>query len=176
MSRIITNNQPAPLSDSEVARFRIQHIPYRLRLIQLGRVVAPAADLIDSAMVEAGLIIGRQLLQFLGLGISHTPHLHLITDTGYHEYKRGTERYTDEVKVTDIRGCFVELPSLEESKRQILAEFYNAASKATAHLTVESAHNLSPSIYDHGCAIILELIRRHLPPDQGEQIADGNRP
>jgi hypothetical protein len=126
-------------------------------------------------MVESGLVIGRQLLQFLGLGISHVPHLHLIADTAYHDYKRGKERYTDEVKVTDVRGTFVDLASLEENSRQILAEFYNAASKATAHMTVESAHNLTPNIYDHACDIILELMRRHLSPDlDGEQAISFN--
>jgi hypothetical protein len=57
------------LSEVERKCFLECHIPYRLRLLRLGLAVAPASGLIDSAAVEAAIIAGRQLIQFLGLGI-----------------------------------------------------------------------------------------------------------
>ncbi len=59
------------LSDREKAKFLDVHIPYRLNLLRLGLVVGRASGLIDSAIVEAAIVTGRQLIEFLGFNIKY---------------------------------------------------------------------------------------------------------
>lgn len=162
MGRVITNGRPGDLPPEQIRIFLNQHIPYRLRLLQIGRAVSPASGLIDFAMVESGLILGRQLLQFLGLGITHNPALTLCARTDYHTYKKGSQTITEEVKITDIGGRFVDVDAIPAELRNALAVFHNAASKATAHMTDGTGHRIPPEIYCEGCEAIIALVTTHL--------------
>ena len=157
MSRRIIGSTPESFPENEVPVFLNQHIPYRLKLLQLARVVSPASGMIDSAMVEAGLIICRQLMQFLGLGITHKGGLKLVADHEYHSYKNAGHFYTDEVKVVDVGGEFVEIRDIPLNDQNILASVFNAASKATAHMTDGTGHSVNPIIFNQACMLIQQL-------------------
>jgi hypothetical protein len=107
--------------------------------------VAPASGLIDSAAVEAAIIAGRQLIQFLGLGIEFRGNERpsLKSKTCYERYKKGDDYYTAEVKVVNVGGGFTEMADSTEKEKRTLAEFLHGASKATAHLTEGSGHTLN---------------------------------
>ena len=116
--------------------------------------------LVDSATIEATLMAGRQLIQFLGFNIDYPDDKEgrptLIKDTEYHNYKRCCEKYTDEVKITDLGGSFLKLESLTDAEKSILVEFCHGASKSTAHLTEGSGHKLD-LVFCPGCDLILRL-------------------
>jgi hypothetical protein len=94
--------------------------------------VAPASGLIDSAAVEAAIIAGRQLIQFLGLGIEFRGNERpsLKSKTCYERYKKGDDYYTAEVKVVNVGGGFTEMADSTEKEKRTLAEFLHGASKA----------------------------------------------
>jgi hypothetical protein len=163
MARKISNRLE-PLSEAEKASFLGQHIPYRLNLLRLALVVAPASGLIDSAIVEAAIIVGRQLIQFLGFNIEYPDHIEdpiLAECTKYHRYKKGGDTYTDEVKIVNLGRPFLKLASLTDQERSILAEFCHGASKSTAHLTEGSEHKLD-LVFCPGCELILKLVSTEL--------------
>jgi hypothetical protein len=148
------------LSDLGKAKFLEDHIPYRLNLLRLGLVVRRASGLIDSAIVEAAIIAGRQLIQFLGFNIDYPDGKEgpiLVEDTKYHSYKRGGDKYTDEVKIVNLGRPFLKLASLTDQEKSILAEFCHGASKSTAHLTEGSEHKLD-RVFCPGCDLILRLV------------------
>jgi len=157
-----------PLSEAEIERFLTRHIPYRLELLRLGIAAAPASSLTDSAAVEAAIIAGRQLIQFLGLGIKFSPNEERPTleqKIKYHRYKKDGIACTDEVKVVNVGGEFLKLSRLKEEDKRILAEFLYGASKATAHLTEGSNHKLNDNggeVFLRGCELILELVSNAL--------------
>jgi hypothetical protein len=128
-------------------------------LLRLGLVVRRASGLVDSAIVEAAIIAGRQLIQFLGFGIKYNREGRpiLAECTKYHDYGKDGDRYTDEVKIVDLGGSFLKLTSLTDQKKSILAEFCHGASKSTAHLTEGSEHKL-PYVFCPGCDLILKLV------------------
>lgn len=169
MPRRITSNKPEPLSDADIRCFIDVHIPYRLKLLQLGlavrddsRLPASPSGVIDSALVESAIIVGRQLIQFLGFGVKHEERPILEPDPDYHTYTKDGDKYTDEVKVTDVRGSFLPLSDLTPEDQSVLAEFYHGASKSTAHLTHGSGHGLDRTIFCRGCALILRLVSTEL--------------
>jgi hypothetical protein len=149
------------LSDGVTRCFLDCHIPYRLKLLRLGLAVAPASGLIDSAAVEAAIMAGRQLIQFLGLGIEFREDGQrpvLAENISYESYKKGGSKYADEVKVIDVGGKFQKLADLTAEEKSILAEFLHGASKASAHLTEGSGHKLDSPVFSQACVLILKLV------------------
>lgn len=119
----------------------------------------------DSAVVEAALMAGRQLIHFLGLDIEFKGGRRpVITDkkrTRYHSYTKGEARCTDEVKIANLGGDFQRSCKLGEVETEILAEFLPAANRSTAHLTEGSGHRLweeDGKVFYEGC----EIIRRRV--------------
>jgi hypothetical protein len=163
MARKLSNNSPAKLSEPDKAKFRDEHIPYRRKLLQFALILAPSRGLTDSAFAEAAIIAGRQLIQFLGFGIKYNGEGRpmLSECTNYHDYPKDGDKYTDEVKIVDLGGSFLRLESLTEEQRSILAEFYQGASKSTAHLTEGSDHKLR-DVFCPGCELILKLVSKAL--------------
>lgn len=157
--RIDSNGVPEPLEPKVIKEFLVRHIPYRLSLIGYAEDVLPAPTTRDSAFVEAAIVNGRLLIQFLGLGIEHKRGLGLVERRGYF-VKDG---WTDEVKITDLGGRFVDLFSLTLAKTQALAHFHDGASKASAHLTWDSGHKLDLDNLKQCIPIIRDLVHSHLP-------------
>jgi hypothetical protein len=130
--------------------------------------VAPASGLIDSAAVEAAIMAGRQLIQFLGLGIEFREDGQrpvLAENISYERYKKSSSKYTDEVKVIDVGGKFQKLTDLTDEEKSILAEFLHGASKASAHLTEGSGHKLDSPVFSQACVLILKLVSTALAID-----------
>jgi hypothetical protein len=160
MSRRIDSNGVAePLEPEVIKHFLSIGIPYRLAMLDFAEEVSPAQTTRDAAFIEAAIVAGRLLIQFLGLGIEQRGGLRLVPRRNYY-VKNG---YTDEVKITDLGGRFVEVASLDPATAQVLAHFYNGASKASAHLTWDSGHQLDLENFKQSIPLIRDLVRRHLP-------------
>ena len=110
-------------------------------------------------LCEAGIVAGRLLLQFLGLGIERKGGLRLVKSREYHK----ENGLTHEVKITDVGGRFVDLGSLDSTMSQVLANFHNGASKASAHFTWDSGHQLDLNNLKQSIPIIRALVLTHLP-------------
>lgn len=160
--RIESNGKPEPLDPEVIQKFLAIGIPYRLALLRLAEEVSPAQSTRDSALVEAVITSGRLLIQFLGLGIDHNGGLKLVEERKYHAPKGRT----DDIKIPDVGGRFVEIASLNRADKETLAQFYNGASKASAHFTWDSGHQLGLDILLRGIELIRALVATHLPQPQ----------
>ena len=144
--RIDQNKTPDPLPGEVIESFLKVDIPYRLAILDFAEAAIPAQTTQDSAFVEAGIVAGRLLLQFLGLGFTRKGGLTLIPSREYHT----DNGFTDEVKVIDIGGRFVDIATLDAETADALAHFHNGASKASAHFTwiqgVDSISTISDSV------------------------------
>ncbi len=107
---------------------------------------------------EASLLTCRMFMTFLGLGITRQPKLSLIEKREYFEIGGKT----DEVKVIDLGGQFVNLVDLAQSERDLLARVYNAASKATAHFTYGSKPDPDPNDLHPAATLVDKLLRKNL--------------
>ena len=161
MRRLITATEVEPLSDTEKNCFINCHIPYRLEFLSRGSALAFNSGVKDPAIVEAALMAGKQLIQFLGLtvkfGNDGRPDLTNEKSEEYQSYKRGGVRYTDEVKIVNLGGEFQKRCELDKAEATMLAEFVHAANKSTAHLTEGSGHRLwdnGGEVFFGGCKII----------------------
>jgi hypothetical protein len=159
MPRHIVKGVPEPLDPEVVKSFLSTGIPYRLAILDIAEEVVPAATTRDSALIEAAIVTGRLLMQFLGLGIEHRRGLKLVSR---HDYLV-RDGATDEVKATDVGGRFVEVALLDQTTAHVLAHFYNGASKASAHFTWDSGHQLDLDNFTKGISIIRDLVRCHIP-------------
>jgi hypothetical protein len=162
--RIDSNGQPEPLDPEVIEKFLKVGIPYRLAMLRLAEDVSPAQSTIDSAFIEAAIVSGRLLMQFLGLGIERRGGLKLVQRHDYHM----ADGHTDEVKIPDLGGRFVDITSLHRATKETLAQFHNGASKASAHLTWDSGHQLSLENLLRGISVIRTLVSTHLPQRETE--------
>jgi hypothetical protein len=162
MRRITTNTEVEvePLSDDEKKCFLNGHIPYRLEFLRRGAALASNPAVRDPAIVEAALMAGRQLIQFLGVTVKFQKDKRVLTEEKkreYQSYKKDGIEYTDEVKIEDLGGDFLKICELDDDEPTILAEFVHAANKSTAHLTEGSGHKLwknGGEVFFQGCEII----------------------
>jgi hypothetical protein len=72
---------------------------------------------------------------------------------------------TDDVKVRDVGGRFVELDELSSGEAEVLAKFIHGTHKASAHFTIGSDHGLDVATYQQTVPIILRLLQACLPPE-----------
>jgi hypothetical protein len=107
----------------------------------------------DNQAFEACAVSGRLVLSFLGIGYDGNAR----TLKQEREYKA-----TDDVKVTDVGGRFVEIDELTDDQRAILARFIHGVHKACAHFTWNSQHSLDVDNYKAAAALIIELYEKHL--------------
>ena len=104
---------------------------------------------------EAGQIAGRMFIDFLGLGVKSRT---LQTMRTY-------EKPDDDVKVVDLGGKFVDLPSLSEAEKELLARLHEAGSKTTAHLTYPSSGSAAVPFwpdYESAVRLVERLLKEHL--------------
>ncbi len=142
-----------------VEDFLATGVPYRLAMLQFAEEILPPETTRDSAFVEAAIVSGRLLLQFLGLGIKRKGGLRLVESREYHR----EDGRTNEVKITDLGGRFVDVASLDTASKEVLAQFHNGASKASAHFTWDSGHRLDLDNLKESIPIIRALVSTHLP-------------
>ena len=109
----------APLNEEDIQDMLNEHIPYRLSLLRDGYRPPwiPPCQHTNQAF-EAGSTSGRILLSFLGLGCDRKTWA--LKADQKHDAKDGQ---TDDVKVPDIGGEFVELESLCQTEKDTLAAF-----------------------------------------------------
>lgn len=153
----------APLPEKDIQDMLNEHIPYRLSLLRDGyrpSWISPCRH--TNQAFEAGVVSGRILLSFLGLGCDRTTGA-LKADPN-HDAKDGK---TDDVKAPDVGGQFVELGSLSESDQGTLARFIRGAHKACAHFTIGSGHHLNLQTYAQAGLIIFRLMAERFPNHAG---------
>lgn len=136
-------------------------IPYRLSLLRDGywpRWSNENTQQTNQAF-EAGAVSGRILLSFLGLKCSkksgklEPDRIHDSTD----------KNTTDDVKVPDLDGVFVDLESLSSDDRDAMAVFIRGVNKACAHVTIGSDHSLDLEAYVKAAPIIFRLMYERFP-------------
>ena len=114
------------LSKGEINCFLEYHIPYRLEFLRRGRAIGSDSAVRDPALVEAALMAGRQLIQFLGLTIKPNDQPPSLKPAqGY----RCFDDRCYEVKIVNLGGEFLEVADLEPKEKRILEEFIYAADK-----------------------------------------------
>lgn len=139
-----------------------KHLAYRLTMLTSWRIRfgknVPFSIEDRICSYEAAQVACRLFLQFLGLRTAHKP-LRLIQNRSYF----ATGGKSDEVKVTDLGGQFVELrKDLTAAERKLLAGVYHAASKATAHLTYGSRHGFRWQDLPAAIEVIERLLHKRL--------------
>ena len=139
------------------------HLKYRVTMLLSRKerleknVIFPQQDLICG--FEASLLACRMFIEFLGLKTKHSPHLSLVEDHSY--FDSGGK--TDEVKITDLGGVFVQIAhDLTNDESALLARVHHGASKATAHLTFGSNHGFDPTELPQAADVIVRLLKSHL--------------
>jgi len=148
----------APVTEKDRQELLHQHIPYRVQLFQDGAKRIPAQGKQDNQAFEAGAISGRILLSFLGVGYDEKRDR--LKEDRQHKSMGGI---TDDVKVRDVGGHFVNLDSLSAHEKEALSRLIHGANKACAHFTVGSDHRLDVATYKQAVTIIVRLLRECLP-------------
>jgi hypothetical protein len=146
------------LPDGDIRCFLKCHIPYRLEFLRRGIALAADSGVRDPAVVEAALMAGRQLIEFLGIGLERKGPRTLKAKLCYQSF----EGRCYEVKVVNLGGEFHDTKTLDTKEQTILAEFIYAAEKSSAHLTEDSKHKLwddDGEVFYGGCKIITRLVR-----------------
>lgn len=142
-----TSSATAELPEPEIRHFLEYHIPYRLEFLRRAAALRSYPGARDPALVEAALMAGRQLVQFLGFGLKFSqngrPFLSDEKSEDYHPYYRDGVPYTDEVKIKNLGVECLKLSDLKDGEDDTLAEFLHGANKSTAHLTEGSGHRLN---------------------------------
>ena len=158
----------APLTEQIVQDMLNQHIPYRSRLLLNAFSRLPARCDADNQAFEVGTVSGRILLGFLG--VSYDEKTRRLKP--HREHRVNKEGLTDDVKVRDVAGTFVDLATLSNNEAETLCKFIHGAHKACAHFTIGSEHELSAQTYQLAVPIILRLLRDCLPTKTGSSKVD----
>ena len=145
-----------PLPAPVVMEFLTIHVPYRVWMLEAAVSRVPAKTNEDSAYFEAGTVSGRLLLDFLGIGMDKGK----LANRRDYKVKGGK---TDDVKVVDLGGRWVDVLAIDPYESETLEAFHIGASKACAHFTWDSDHELDHETYKEAAPIIRRLAIHHLP-------------
>jgi hypothetical protein len=156
MPRVLSGNHIESLSSDEVKRFLEEHLPYRLALIRDAVRRVPAQSLADQAF-EAAAVTGRVVLDFLGVGYDSKKES--LREERTHRAKNG---FTDDVKVVDVGGRYVDIARLSQEESMILTRFIHGVHKACAHLTAGSKHALDVATFQAAASLIERLYEEHI--------------
>lgn len=148
----------APLTHEDRGKMLTEAIPYRVQLLKDGFRPRGAETQQDNQAFEAGVVSGRILLSFLGVGFDEKTRR--LKEDRKHKL---THELTDDVKVRDVGGRFVELAAVSAAETEILSKFIHGAHKACAHFTIGSDHELNLPIYQSAVPVIIRLLRKCLP-------------
>jgi hypothetical protein len=156
MRRVSQEDQIEPLSFKEVKQFREEHLPYRLALIRDAVSRVPVQSLADDQAFEAAAVAGRVLLGFLGVGYDSKKKL-LQEDRRY----RTQDGFTDDVKIIDVGGRYVDIARLSQEENALLMRFIHGVHKACAHLTA-AKHGLDVPTFQSTAVLIQRLYEEHI--------------
>ncbi|MBL4652657.1 MAG: hypothetical protein JKY53_07300 [Flavobacteriales bacterium] len=158
------------LNENEINGFFNNHLKYRLQMLEtvslLGSKYPPETPL-WTCMYESMQISRRMFIEFLGLGISKESPV-LRQDRRYFSLD-GTNSY--EIKITDLGGRFVEINTLTEKDKELLAHAYMSGNRATAHLTFNAPFVPNPSKVLSASKLIRKLIKENLEMEAGKIIS-----
>jgi hypothetical protein len=70
--------------------------------------------------------------------------------------------YTDDVKVVDVGGRYVDIAQLGDKEKMVLTRFIHAVHKACAHLTADSKHRLDVANFQAAASLIQRLYDDHI--------------
>lgn len=118
----------------------------------------PAKTLADNQAFEAAAVAGRSLLASLGIAFDKKKGV-LVP---YHSHISLKGGLTDEVKVTDVGGRYVEIERLTAHDAAILARFIEGVHKACAHFIWKSEHRLDQPTFTEASNLILRLYAEHI--------------
>jgi hypothetical protein len=151
--RPVRSDGSAPLSDRDRMEMLTRHIPYRKDLLTDGVRLGGARCWQDNQAAEAGIVSGRILLSFLGLGFDRKTG-------GLREDRKHSchDGLTDDVKAPDVGGRFAELDELSPEEAETLARFIQGANKACTHFTINSGHALTSETHHRAVPIICRLL------------------
>ena len=107
--------------------------------------------------LESCLTATRMFIEFLGLWVKYKP-LRLVESQGYEAFNG----VSNEVKVTDLGGKFVQLTTLSNDEKDLLARFCDGVSKTTAHFTFGSGHGLKETEIHKVALLVDRLLIDHL--------------
>jgi hypothetical protein len=149
------------LTKQQINEFLNDHIPYRYSALCAWKdELWKERDLnleYKICAFEAALLHTRNFLQFLGLGINYP--MELKEKRTYFSVNGTT---TDEVKIIDLNGKYAEIANFKQEEMEVLARVYNAASKATAHLTYDSNHQMTIADLNKAIDIVINLLKTNL--------------
>lgn len=165
MRRFLANNVIESLSDADVQSLLNEHLRYRLQMICDARDRMPAKTFADNQAFEAGAVAGRSLLAFLGVAFDRKKGV-LVPYRSHIRLKGGL---TDEVKVTDVGGRYVEIDRLTARDAAILARFIEGVHKACAHFTWKSEHRLDRPTFTEAANLILRLYAEHIETEKDQR-------
>ncbi len=144
------------------------HLAYRRTMLLLHRHLIDQGEKKSGTLIvalEASFVAIRVFIQFLGLGSKHSGSgLKLVANTSYPAFAG----HSHEVKVKDLGGKFVDPNSLPPHEAEELAKFYDGVSKATAHLTFASGHQLDLNRTHDVVKVVDRLLKSHLYDVTGE--------
>jgi len=156
MRRVMPGTNIAPLPPDEIQRFLKEHLAYRLALIRDAIPRVPAQSLADDQAFEAAAVAGRVILDFLGIGYDQKREYLKAERT-----HRCVNGLTDDVKVIDLGGHYVDLAELNEEEAATLTRFIHGVHKACAHLTA-SKHGLDVATFQAAAPLIQRLYEKHI--------------
>ena len=156
MRPVISTTDVAPLPPNEVQRFLDEHLPYRLALIRDAVPRVPAQSLADDQAFEAAAVAGRVVLDFLGIGYDQKRESLKAERT-----HRCVNGLTDDVKVVDLGGRYIDFSELNEVDTAMLTRFIHGVHKACAHLTA-SKHGLDSATFQAAASLISRLYEEHI--------------
>jgi hypothetical protein len=136
MRKLDSNGKPEPLQESEKVEILGVHLPYRIDLLKDAIDRIPAQTMADDQAFEAGAVAGRSLLSFLGVRYDRRVRK-LAPDQ---KYPIEQDNVTDEVKVTDVGGQFVEVDELSEDQKVVLSRSFVASTRPA--LTLLGIHSI----------------------------------
>jgi hypothetical protein len=157
MRRVLQEDYTEPLGSDEVKRFLEKHLPYRLELIRDAVPRVPARSLADDQAFEAAAVAGRVVLDFLG--VVYDSKRESLREERTHRAKNG---YTDDVKVVDVSGRYVDIAQLGDEEKMVLTRFIHGVHKACAHLTADSKHGLDVANFQAAASLIQRLYDEHI--------------
>jgi hypothetical protein len=162
-----TMNRAKPLSDAEKREFFEPHghLAYRYTMLWTHKLRFPKHHGIEHCHAicafEASLVACRVFMEFLGLGIDRRPGKPILCER--QEYSK-----PDDVKVKDLGGSFVTLLDVGGDKRDVLAEVYHLADKASAHFTYGASFMEGEGVVHAAIPEIDRLLRKNLYDVLGE--------
>lgn len=173
-----SKHRTTPLTQTEIEEFFNSHLPYRQAMLTTHKLITKdkpqyqreiSKDIVHKLNicgVEASIIACRMFIEFLGLGIKYSP-LHLVQRRDYFTAEDGNSY---EVKVIDLGGRWIEINSLIEVEKDLLARMYLTGHRSTAHLTYNAPYGGQWEIIHNGIELVSRLLKSHLYDIVGKEI------